>query len=189
YKGSYPQDLLEIYGSYFSQIMPYDLKIISAKTDFLGVNYYTSAWVEYSNSNPPLNFSFSTPKWVQKTNFGWAIYPKGLSEVLERLKAFDIKKIYITENGAAFKDKLIAGRVKDNKRLKFLRDHLKVLSQSIQNGSPVEGFLLWSFMDNFEWQEGLIQRFGVFYTDYDTQKRIIKDSGKFYKKIISSELA
>lgn len=188
YKGIYPDDMLELYQDFFCCVNPSDLKIISKNTEhcpaFLGVNYYTPAWVKYSEEHPPLHFSIETPKWLPKTSYGWAVYPRGLKEVLERLKGFDIKKIYITENGVALDDKLVKGKISDTKRIEFIASHLDQLSQAIKEGSPVAGYFLWSLMDNFEWSEGYTKRFGITYTDYKTQKRTIKQSGRYYKEII-----
>lgn len=105
--------------------------------------------------------------------------------MLRRLRAdFTPLPLYITENGAAYFDRLDDGRVQDAERIAYLSDHLHAVSRAIQDGVDVRGYYVWSLMDNFEWEWGYSRRFGVVYIDYATQQRIIKDSGTWYKDFI-----
>jgi len=113
---------------------------------------------------------------------GWEIYPDGLFKTLGRL-AFDYQtpKLYITENGASYADGPGPdGRVRDGRRIAYLRQHLAAAWRAIQMGVPLAGYFAWSLMDNFEWAHGYAQRFGITWVNYETQERIIKDSGRWY---------
>lgn len=162
-----------------------DLKIINLPIDFIGVNYYTRTIVRKDSENPFLGVSF-VPSENEKTEMGWEIYPKGLYDLLIRLKREYPKPIYITENGSAFNDILKDGRIKDEKRINYLREHIKEAYNAIKDGVDLRGYFIWSLMDNFEWAHGYSKRFGIVYIDYETQKRILKDSAYFYKKVIET---
>jgi len=123
--------------------------------DFLGVNYYTPAFVRYDASVlNPLKAILVPPEELQAagyelTEMGWAIVPDGLYELLIRLQRdFAPSTIYITENGAAFADQLEDGAVRDPKRIAFLRDHFAAAHRALQDGVPLRGYFVWSLMDN-----------------------------------------
>jgi len=141
------------------------LKEIRKHQNFIGLNYY------FSHSLLKLIF----PKTVKdKTDMGWEIYPKGIYHVLKDLKRYN-KPIYITEDGLADK--------KDEKRTKFIIDHLKWVHKAIKEEIDVRGYFHWSLMDNFEWDKGFEPRFGLIEIDYKTLKRIPRPSSKIYAKI------
>src|SRR5207302_4563166 len=95
--------------------------------------------------------------------------------------------LMITENGAAFDDRPDAdGRVRDDDRIAYLRDHIAVVHEAIRSGVDVRGYFVWSLLDNFEWSFGYSKRFGIVYVDYPTQRRIIKDSGRWYADFIAA---
>jgi beta-glucosidase len=95
--------------------------------------------------------------------------------------------LYVTENGAAYDEGPdAAGRVADQRRIDYLQTHLKAVSNAIAQGSPVKGYYQWSLMDNFEWALGYDKRFGIVHVDFETQKRIIKDSGYWYRDQIKN---
>jgi beta-glucosidase len=123
------------------------------------------------------------------TAMGWEIYPEGIYELLTRISREDQDlPLYITENGAAFADQVdIDGKVKDEQRIAFLQEHLAQVKRAIDDGVKVQGYLVWSLLDNFEWTQGYSKRFGLVYVDYATQKRIIKDSGYWYRDFISQK--
>lgn len=184
--GSYPQDVWNFYekmGWSFNLNLD-ELKIIQTPIDFLGVNYYSRGVIEYSKEEPFLAGKYvTTPGEVTST--GWEIYPEGLYDLLVRVYKDYPKPIYITENGAAFEDTLEDGKVKDEKRVYFLKEHFKKAYEAIKSGVDLRGYFVWSLMDNFEWASGYSKRFGIIYVDYPTQKRILKDSALFYKKVIA----
>jgi len=93
--------------------------------------------------------------------------------------------MYVTENGASYADGPDGqGRVADDRRLAFVRDHLVAAHRAIEIGVPLAGYFLWSLMDNFEWERGYTQRFGMTWVDYETQRRVPKDSALWYRRVI-----
>ena len=189
FKGEYPQDILNQYNNFFdtSFILQDDLNIISTPIDFLGINYYTRAVVKHSNENE-LNYRVINLSGVDKTEMGWEIYPEGLHDILLRIKKdYGNINIYITENGAAFNDNVDKDeKISDKNRIDFLRKHLTSLHAAIKKDVQVKGYYLWSFSDNFEWAHGYSKRFGIVFVDYKNLTRIIKESGYWYKNVISN---
>jgi beta-glucosidase len=118
---------------------------------------------------------------------GWPIQPASLTELLLRLhREFPGLALYITENGAAFDDLLDQdGEVHDAQRIGYLRGHLAAVHTAIEAGVDVRGYYLWSLLDNFEWAYGYGKRFGIVYVDYPTQRRIPKDSARWYAGVIA----
>ncbi len=171
-------------------VQPGDLEAIAAETDFLGVNYYfpvlmrSKAPVVAEND---LLFLVVSDEDLEYTDMGIHIYPEGLYHILNRLY-FDYHppKIYITENGASFGEGPDDnGRINDQRRTDYLHEHLAVAHRAIEAGVPLAGYFAWSLMDNFEWSEGYSQRFGIVWVDFETQKRIPKDSALWYKQVIA----
>ncbi|HMY23350.1 MAG TPA: family 1 glycosylhydrolase, partial [Chitinophagales bacterium] len=106
-------------------------------------------------------------------------------KIIKQIAAYkNIKKIYITENGVAFKDSLVNGNINDTNRIQFLKDYLKQILRAKKEGVDIGGYFVWSFMDNFEWAEGYHPRFGLVHVDFKTQQRIIKDSGKWFSEFL-----
>ena len=163
-------------------VQPGDMEIIAVQTDFLGVNYYSRLAMQ-SESNPGSQIK-SEP---ERTEMGWEVYPDGLYRLLNRLYfEYQPAKLYITENGASYSDGPdTKGRVHDQRRLNYLREHFIAAHRAIQCGVPLAGYFVWSLMDNFEWTKGFMQRFGIIWVDFQTQRRIFKDSALWYKKVIA----
>jgi beta-glucosidase len=167
-----------------------DLEAIAATTDFLGVNYYTPVMlrslVPPEAETEPLALLYHGPEY-EYTEIGMMIYADGLRHLLNRLHfEYHPGKIYITENGASYSDGPDReGRIRDLRRLDYVRDHLAAARRAIDCGVPLAGYFLWSLMDNFEWSFGYAQRFGIFWVDFDTQQRIPKDSALWYKRVIA----
>jgi len=188
FKGSYPPDMLDYYKDNVPEILPGDMGVISRKVDFLGVNYYTRHIVKANPEEGILGISFLKPGEAEYTEMGWEVYPEGIYEVLKRVQDdYSPESIYITENGAAFQDRLDKeGKVEDKKRINYLKDHLCHIHKAIGEGVRLKGYFVWSLMDNFEWTYGYSRRFGLIYVDYPTQKRIFKESAIWYKKVIEN---
>ncbi len=186
--GHYPPDVLELYIQYAPRIDPGDMATISYKVDFLGVNYYSRSVMKFNPAAGPLQAEGVAPEGAEFTEMGWEIYPPGLYEILMRVgRDYQPEKLYITENGAAFADEIAPdGGVHDLKRISYLREHFAQAQKAIQDGAKLAGYFIWSLMDNFEWAHGFTKRFGIIYTDYQTQKRIMKDSALWYKKVIEN---
>ena len=107
---------------------------------------------------------------------GWEIYPEGLYRALKMINRYTTKPVYITENGIADDS--------DNKRAKFIKDHLLVLDKAIAEGMNIKGYFYWSLMDNFEWAYGFDKRFGLYHVDYHTQDRTLREGSRKYSEII-----
>jgi len=119
------------------------------------------------------------------TEMKWEVYPEGIYQVIKQLGAYKgVKKIFVTENGAAFPDKVEGDAVHDVRRVQFFKDYLAQVLKAKNEGAPVQGYFVWSLLDNFEWAEGYHPRFGVVHVDYETQKRTIKDSGLWFKEFL-----
>jgi beta-glucosidase len=160
-----------------------DLEIISQKIDFIGLNYYTRMLIRYDRE-APLGFSEAKDP-LEKIEMGNEVYPDGLYYILKDLgKRYDGMPIYITENGRATTDKVLDGKVDDQNRIEYLKQHIEVCAKAIKEGVNLRGYFVWSFMDNFEWAHGYTKRFGLVYVDYKNQKRIPKASAYWYSKFI-----
>lgn len=185
YKGTYPEEFQNALQICCPKFDSNDMKKISQPMDFLGINYYFRILAK-ANPAHPLNFEWGTPEYpgVEFTDMGWEVYPQGLYDLMFWLKKeYNDPEIMITENGAAFKDILESGKVNDVRRQAYLESHLAMLHKAIQNGARVSGYFQWSFLDNFEWQRGLSKRFGLVHVDFLSQKRTIKESGRWYASV------
>ncbi|MEZ4302663.1 MAG: family 1 glycosylhydrolase [Polyangiaceae bacterium] len=166
-----------------------DLAIIATPCDFLGVNYYTRE-VSRSTRVPE---DQNLPRTVhvapkeELTDMGWEVYPDGLFGILTRIHlAYGPIKLYVTENGASYPTGPGPdGRVRDDKRIQYLRDHFLAAHGAIGAGAQLAGYFVWSLLDNYEWDRGYQQRFGIVHVDYATQRRTPKDSALWYRGVIA----
>lgn len=177
--GHYPQDILDYLGSDAPRVQDGDLKIIATPMDFMGINYYSRM------------VASATGSWNKKdsgreiTEMGWEVYPEGLTDLLLRLKQdYKIPPLYVTENGGAFKDEIMNGQVHDMDRRDYIVRHIEAVAQAMRQGVHMEGYMVWSLLDNFEWASGYEKRFGIVHVDYDTQRRTPKDSALWYRDFI-----
>jgi beta-glucosidase/6-phospho-beta-glucosidase/beta-galactosidase len=198
--GRYPEDVLTDagVGDWFAERVD-DLKTISVPLDFLGINYYSRHTVAgpqdgvfsdpgVVSANPGSERVEMVDTGAPKTHMGWEIHPDGLVDVIEMVheRARDLP-VYITENGAAYPDELSAdGTVNDEDRRRYFEQHVDACREAISRGLPLKGYFAWSLMDNFEWAFGFSRRFGVVYVDYETQRRVIKASGRWWRDFLSS---
>jgi beta-glucosidase len=212
-RGGYPAELLAEtkHLSDWGFVADGDLAEIAAPIDSLGVNFYSPATIAAATDElrsslagrwqndpersaegptewPGTDLAFSVPMPGPHTGMGWPIRPASLTELLLRLhREFPGLPLYITENGAAFPDQLTAdGQVHDPERIGYLRDHLAALHAALAAGVDVRGYYLWSLLDNFEWAYGYAKRFGIVYVDYPTQRRLPKDSARWYAEVIAA---
>ncbi|MDR1215604.1 MAG: beta-glucosidase [Treponema sp.] len=163
-----------------------DMEAIAEKIDFIGLNYYFENAVSADKDNP-MGYS-DTPFWQKCTDMGWPIVPNGLYRQIKWVNDAACGKIpiYITENGEAVADVVASDdRIHDQERIDYLKKHLAVCSQLIEDGVPLKGYFVWSLLDNFEWACGYTKRFGIVYVDYNTQKRTLKDSAYFLRDMIA----
>ena len=196
YRGRYPKDVIEYHEREgrlpdgMSFVRPGDLETIHTPIDFLGVNYYSRAVVRSATipevENEPRTIAVPDP--AELTDMGWEVHPDGLTEVLVRLNAdYEPGSLVVTENGAAYgTGPGPDGSVEDALRCEYLRSHLRACLAAIDAGAPLDGYFLWSLLDNFEWAFGFAKRFGIVWVDFDTQERIIKASGHMYSRIVKS---
>jgi len=183
FDSEYPEIMSQLPKEHHPEILEGDMEIISHAIDFLGVNFYTRAIYRADTDEHFLQIAPPEPR----TDIGWEIYPKAFTELLVSLNdKYSLPPIYITENGAAIADKLVEGVVNDIDRIDYYQSHLNAVHDAIEQGVQVEGYFAWSLMDNFEWAEGYLKRFGIVYVDYDTQVRTIKASGLAYKTLITN---
>ncbi len=197
--GTYPQILIDTYGDELTSVIKDgDMQAAMVKNDFIGINYYFDNRIGASLGGKPEWHSISglfdldideTPRGPL-TDMGWPLTPHGLENLLVRWHkehGDKLPPLYITENGVAYDEGPDAsGRVADQRRIDYLQTHLKAVSKAIAQGSPVKGYYQWSLMDNFEWALGYDKRFGIVHVDFETQKRIIKDSGLWYRDQIKN---
>jgi beta-glucosidase len=182
----YPGDMVKGFGDEMEFVQPGDLETISTPIDFLGVNYYTRNIARSKVVSEKENAPVIVQPNEEHTEMGWEVYPDGLYDILGRLHfGYGFPAIYITENGAAYKDQVGSdGQVDDPARLSYIKRHLEKVSQAIDIGVPVKGYFAWSLLDNFEWAFGYSKRFGLIYVDFETQERILKSSAKWYGQVI-----
>jgi beta-glucosidase len=185
---NYPADIEAHYGALMDFVQPEDMGAIAVPLDFLGVNYYSRHIVRSSNVAPSANHTRTVFPSPECTAMGWEVYPEGLYEILGRLY-FDYRfpTLYVTENGAAYRDRVGSdGSVHDSDRISFLKEHFGAALQAIGAGVPLKGYFVWSLLDNFEWTYGYSKRFGLIYVDFQTQRRVLKGSAQWYRRVIAA---
>ncbi len=194
-KGRYP-DAFPIFPSYLMGIKSGDMEQIRVPLDFIGINLYDRTIVTSPSVSERL---FNTQYWLlpaklergkqgPRTDFDWEVWPKALYDMVMRItRDYNRPVIEITENGCSYGDAPDAeGEVHDARRIAYLQGNLIEVARAIKDGADVRGYHCWSLLDNFEWEEGYRQRFGLVYVDFKTQKRTIKDSGKWYANLPAS---
>jgi beta-glucosidase len=191
--GRYPPELKDIFGDAWPEFPPDDFKLVTQPLDFIGINYYTRSVTEAADCYPLRAGAVKQPLGTY-TETGWEVFPQGLTDLLLWFKrTYGDIPLYITENGAAFFDPPVADtdaagarRVRDPLRTDYLRQHLSAIHDAIAAGVDIRGYMAWSLMDNLEWSLGYAKRFGLVHVNYGTQERTIKDSGRWYSRVIAS---
>jgi beta-glucosidase len=178
---------------------PGDLDVIAAPLDFLGLNYYTPSVVRnapYRDPDPRSRTAddnrfegVGIPE-ARHTAMGWPVVPHTLRDLLTGLReryGDALPPVHITENGSAEDDVPTPdGAVHDPDRISYLDGHLRAVAAAIADGVDVRGYYVWSLLDNFEWAYGYRKRFGLVYVDYATQRRIPKDSYRWYRDFVAT---
>jgi beta-glucosidase len=190
YRGSYPADTIERFeraGGRIDFVRDGDLETIAQPTDFLGVNYYSCRRISATGDEFGWKVEEPPPAGVPRTGMDVEIYPEGLTAILRRVHDdYGDPRIYITENGCPYEEQPAAdGRVHDDRRIRFLRDHFAAAHRAIRAGVDLAGYFVWSFLDNFEWAAGYGPRFGLTHVDYVSLERTPKDSFHFYADVIA----
>lgn len=177
-----------------------EMKKASTRNDYLGINHYQCHFVKHYDGENNIHHNGTGDKGtsvykvkgigeriykegIPRTDWDWLIYPEGLYDLLVRIKKDypHYNKIYITENGMGYKDEFNDGIVLDGPRIDYLRAYFNELSRAIDDGINVKGYFIWSLMDLFSWTNGYNKRYGLFYVDFETQKRYPKESAYWYK--------
>ncbi len=185
----YPTEYVPVLKRIERYIQPEDAKNMSFDFDFIGVQNYTREMVAHSYFVPYLQAKMvkASKRHVKTTLMDWEVYPPSIYHMIKQFNAYTgVKKIIITENGAAFPDTVISGQIHDSERLNYLQSHLQQVYKAKKDGLNVEGYFVWTFTDNFEWAEGYHPRFGLVYNDFETQERIVKASGRWYQGFLEN---
>ncbi|PCJ92281.1 MAG: beta-glucosidase [Flavobacteriaceae bacterium] len=202
YFGDYPKVMRDRVGDRLPKFSAEDVENIKGSSDFFGLNHYTASYA--ADVDPNANDDdvtvygnggifedqyvdlTSDPKW-KMTTMNWAIVPWGCRKLLEWISdRYGNPPTYITENGCSLDDKLENGEVKDTIRKEFVEGYLAACKKAIDNGVNLQGYFVWSFMDNFEWALGYSKRFGIHYVDYETLERTPKNSALWFKEAIKN---
>ncbi len=182
--GRYPESYKQFFEENDFHPDERDMEIIKGNFDFFGVNSYTGNYVAVKDGKTQiLPFPASNPT----TDMRWHV----TEEVMYYTPKFLYRRyglpIVYTENGVAVSEwKDLDGEIKDYSRIDFIRRYLRELMRAAEEGIPVEGYFYWSLLDNFEWAEGYSKHFGLVHVDYDTFERTIKESAKYYAKVIET---
>ncbi|MGF7027170.1 MULTISPECIES: GH1 family beta-glucosidase [Sphingobacterium] len=179
----YPTQEIKILGRIEKYMHANDERDLQFDMDFIGVQNYTREIIRYAMFVPYLQAKIVSAKErkVEMTEMNWEVYPASIYYMLKKFSAYpNIPTLIVTENGAAFPDKIENGLVHDPKRLSYLQHALQEVYRAKQEGINVKGYFVWTFMDNFEWAEGYRPRFGLVYVDFNNQQRIVKSSGHWY---------
>jgi beta-glucosidase len=191
FTGAYPADLRELFDRKGVDFHPEakDLELLAGNPpDFLGVNYYFPLRVRASGAHRVLGFESAVPDGCPLTEMGWEVFPEGLFDLLAWLKReYRDPAMMITENGAAYRDERMSdSQVADDDRIEYLGSHLREARRAIQAGVRLEGYYVWTLLDNFEWAFGLSRRFGITHVDFRTQARTWKKSANWYQTVIAT---
>jgi beta-glucosidase len=196
YRGEYPAEMrgmLEKAGAPVPE-EPGDLSYIKRQTsDFMGVNFYFRKFFRAPEAGETtLPYTEVLPETGWFTDMPWEVHPSSLTDLLVRIKKeYTDLPLLITENGAAFKDDtIVEGKdylIDDEERRRYIEEHIAAGLEARKRGVNLAGYFVWSFMDNFEWAFGYSKRFGIFHTDYQTQKRSWKKSARWYQKWLKGE--
>ena len=183
--GKYPEDGLKKYAAYLPEITKEDMELISQPVDFMGQNIYNGYFIRAGENGEP-EYVERAPGFP-RTAANWPVTPEclywGVKFLYERYKL----PIYITENGMSCHDLVSRdGKVHDPNRIEFLDRYLSQLQKAADEGVDIDGYFLWTFLDNFEWDKGFNERFGIVYVDFSTQERIPKDSAYWYQNVMET---
>lgn len=190
FRGSWPQALVEtLEFPRELEIQPDDWALVQEPIDFLGLNYYTRNIVRDAPDVTPMRIETVRAAGAPHTEMDWEIYPEGLYDLLDDIRTrYDNPPVFITENGAAFPDSIAAdGRVHDTDRIEFLKRHFAQAQRFIESGGDLRGYLVWTFMDNFEWAYGYSKKFGLVHMDPTSLTRTPKQSAEWFQRFLEGD--
>ncbi len=165
-----------------------DTAKLAFNPDFAGLQNYTRELVRHAPFVPFIRAKLirASKRKVEHTQMDWEVYPPAIYHALMRWSQYkNLKEMIVTENGAAFEDHLIQGAVSDPKRMNYLKEHITQVLLARQAGARVNGYFVWTLLDNFEWAEGYHPKFGLVHVNFETQERIVKASGKWYAEFLA----
>ena len=187
--GHYPDELRAMFGEHWPDWPTADFELIRQPLDFIGVNYYTRSVARANEAIWPVPaVAVPQPESIY-TETNWEVFPQGLTDTLLWIRQrYGNVPLYITENGAAFADpaSVATAELDDPLRVEYLRAHIGAMRAAIAQGADVRGYCVWSLLDNFEWALGYSKRFGIVHVDYATQRRTLKASAQYYRRVIAS---
>lgn len=182
FRGKYPSVLWKKHRDWMPKIEPNDMALISAPIDFYAQNVYSATPVRAEGDSWR---AVPSPAGSPKNAMGWAVTPSCLYWGPKFLYEAYRKPVIISENGFCALDAMcLDGKIHDTNRINYERRHLLELRRAVEEGVDVPAYFYWSLMDNFEWSFGYSERFGLIYVDYQSQKRILKDSAHWYRDVI-----
>jgi beta-glucosidase len=195
--GRYPEHARAVLLPRPELIADSDFATIRQPVDFLGVNYYSPVFLRAGDPDDLRRHEEPArcrlpgvveyrPAALDRTAMGWLVDAEGLYELLVQVSdAAPGLPLYITENGCAAEDYVdAAGEVNDLDRISYLHQHLEAAARAVKAGVNLSGYYVWSLLDNFEWAWGYQRRFGIVYVDFETQRRIPKNSARFYSDVV-----
>lgn len=197
FHGTYPKAFIGETPYEAMGFKPGDEKTMKIDLDWVGVHYYlrlivsdasNGARPDTASRDPFAQLRVETGNEGPKTDSGMEMWPHGLYDLMMQLtRDYNHPFLEITETGGVFMDGPDAsGRIADKRRIEFYRQHLAELARAMADGARVRAYHAWSLMDNFEWQQGYTQRYGLTYVDFLTLKRTVKDSGLWYGKVAAA---
>ena len=199
FRGEYPEVMRRRLGDRLPRFSPEDRERIHGSSELLGLNHYSTLYAAHAEPGKlqPItpygnggisedqDVNLSADEAWEKTTMGWSVVPWGCRKLLHWIdQRYDRPQIVITENGCSLDDRVEGGKVEDPRRIAFLEAYLSECHRAIQEGVNLQGYFLWSFMDNFEWASGFTRRFGIHYIDFGTQERIPKASARWYAEVV-----
>jgi beta-glucosidase len=185
FRGTYPDDGLELFGADVPEIRTGDMEIISEPLDFFGCSIYSGHTVRAAEEGWE---RVPDPPGTPRNLLDWRVLPELLYHAPKLFHERYGMPIVITENGFCSNDWVaLDGGVHDPLRIDFMQRHLLQLERAIAEGVPVEGYFHFAFLDNLECAEGYKPRFGLVHCDFETLERTVKDSGRWYADVIRSD--
>lgn len=186
-RGVYPPPIAELMTPYLKSD---DLARINRPVDWFGLNHYSPNYVVASDKTPLGLWFGDAPAQVPRSTMGWPVEPDAFREILMRMHKRYGLPIYVTENGTAYADKPTPdGRVHDEPRISYLKAYTAAMYEAMAAGVDVRGYFVWALLDNFEWSSGYSERFGLVYVDYPTERRLPKDSFRWFAEQIKASSA
>ena len=189
FRGAYPEEFPDMWGEAWPSFPASDFDDITAKVDFVGINYYLRGVMKHDPNTIVERATRVPQRDAIVTTTDWEVYPPALTKILLWFRErYGDTPVYITENGSAFYDPptAISDPVEDPLRVHYLVEHLHALADAIDRGANVRGYFAWSLLDNLEWSHGYTKRFGIVHVDFATQKRTLKRSALVYGDVIAA---